>query len=172
MIAEARSICRLFSTQGVSLRADARSHTSKSIAMHNLRGQMLNNSEYTPSAALLSKLEDPNASATPSTLNSARDRHRLMKTYASIEEGNRPFAKRDHTEMLNALDKSRRAKELEKLQTRRWKSGDVYAPHDLSPEEMMKWRRKSQPSRDIFDILAINPLDEFKVGIESPASIV
>jgi len=53
--------------------------------------------------------------------------------------------------------------ELEKLQTRRWKKGDIYSPHDLSPAEMRKWRYRSKPDQDVFDMLNINPLDEYKV---------
>lgn len=52
---------------------------------------------------------------------------------------------------------------LQKLMTRRWKAGDVYAPHDLSPQEMKKWRMRQPRDRDVFDALAINPLNEYKV---------
>ncbi|KAL2217757.1 putative 37S ribosomal protein S18, partial [Thermoascus aurantiacus ATCC 26904] len=51
---------------------------------------------------------------------------------------------------------------LERFQTRDWKAGDIYAPHDLSPEEMKKWRKRHSPSRDAFDALNMNPLDQYK----------
>ncbi|RJE25938.1 hypothetical protein PHISCL_01707 [Aspergillus sclerotialis] len=51
---------------------------------------------------------------------------------------------------------------LEKYQTREWKAGDIYAPHDLSPTEMKKWKRRFSPSTDAFDALNINPLDLYK----------
>ncbi|KAJ5150941.1 uncharacterized protein N7482_010193 [Penicillium canariense] len=51
---------------------------------------------------------------------------------------------------------------LEKFQTRDWKAGDVYAPHDLSPAEMKKWGKRKSPSRDAFDALNLNPLDLYK----------
>ncbi|PLB50479.1 ribosomal protein S18 [Aspergillus steynii IBT 23096] len=51
---------------------------------------------------------------------------------------------------------------LEKFQTREWKAGDVYAPHDLSSTEMTKWRRRSSPSTDAFDALNLNPTDLYK----------
>jgi len=54
---------------------------------------------------------------------------------------------------------------LERFQTRDWKAGDIYAPHDLSPEEMKKWRKRHSPSRDAFDALNMNPLDQYKVRI-------
>ncbi|KAJ6007978.1 hypothetical protein N7540_011954 [Penicillium herquei] len=51
---------------------------------------------------------------------------------------------------------------LERFQTREWKAGDVYAPHDLSPAEMKKWGKRKAPSRDAFDALNMNPLDLYK----------
>lgn len=61
------------------------------------------------------------------------------------------------------LEKHDRAKALEKQQLRRWKAGDVYAPHDLSPVEMRKWRIRRAGGKDVFDMLGINPLMEYKV---------
>ncbi|WEW57958.1 hypothetical protein PRK78_003425 [Emydomyces testavorans] len=55
-----------------------------------------------------------------------------------------------------------RVKTMERYQTREWKTGDIYAPHDLSPSEMKKWKKKHSPSSDVFDALAINPLDLYK----------
>lgn len=52
---------------------------------------------------------------------------------------------------------------LERFQTREWKAGDIYAPHDLSPTEMSKWRKRSNPSADAFDALNLNPTDLYKV---------
>lgn len=62
---------------------------------------------------------------------------------------------------------SERAKSLERHlpPTSRWQVGDVYAPHDLSAEEAGKWRKRKSSERDVFDILAINPLDEYKVCV-------
>ena len=56
-----------------------------------------------------------------------------------------------------------RAKSLDRNHTRVWKSGDVYSPHDLSPSEMKKWRKRSSPSSDAFDVLGLNPLHQYKV---------
>lgn len=52
---------------------------------------------------------------------------------------------------------------LQKLLTRRWKAGDLYAPHDLSSAEMRKWRMAKKPETDAFDALALNPLEHYKV---------
>ncbi|TVY45741.1 37S ribosomal protein rsm18, mitochondrial, partial [Lachnellula subtilissima] len=57
---------------------------------------------------------------------------------------------------------SERASKFTKLITRRWKTGDVYAPHDLSEVEMTKWKRRSYPTHDVFDILDMNPLDHYR----------
>lgn len=55
---------------------------------------------------------------------------------------------------------------LEKFQTRDWKAGDIYAPHDLSPAEMKKWRKRQGPAADAFDALNLNPLDLYKVRLK------
>lgn len=52
---------------------------------------------------------------------------------------------------------------MEKMFTRDWKNGDVYAPHDLSAAEARKWRAKKAPTTDAFDVLSLNPLDLYKV---------
>ncbi|KAJ5934567.1 hypothetical protein N7466_004114 [Penicillium verhagenii] len=54
------------------------------------------------------------------------------------------------------------SKAIEKFQTRDWKAGDIYAPHDLSPAEMKKWSKRKAPSFDAFDALNLNPLNLHK----------
>lgn len=71
---------------------------------------------------------------------------------------------------IDALQKATRAADLEIFQTRRWKEGDVYAPHDLSWAEMRKNRKKGKLKMDAFDALAINPMDEYKVSPYPPVS--
>jgi len=62
------------------------------------------------------------------------------------------------------LEEASRRKALEQLQTRRWKGGDVYSPHDLSGPEMRKWSvAQKRARRDVFDVLGINPIKEYKV---------
>lgn len=61
----------------------------------------------------------------------------------------------------------RLAGNVTKMITRRWKAGDVYAPHDLHPVEFEKWRRRARPSYDAFDVLDMNPLDHYRVCLES-----
>lgn len=57
------------------------------------------------------------------------------------------------------------SKPLERFMTREWKAGDVYSPHDLSPSEMKKWRKRRSPPTDAFDSLKKNPLDLYKVSL-------
>lgn len=52
---------------------------------------------------------------------------------------------------------------MEKFQTREWRRGEIYSPHDLSPAEMKKWRKRQSPPTDAFDSLNKNPLDLYKV---------
>lgn len=56
------------------------------------------------------------------------------------------------------------SKPLERYQTRDFKAGDVYAPHDLSLVQMKKWGRRKSPGSDAFDALNLNPLDMYKVS--------
>ncbi|PYI01071.1 37S ribosomal protein S18 [Aspergillus sclerotiicarbonarius CBS 121057] len=51
---------------------------------------------------------------------------------------------------------------LERFQTREWRAGDIYSPHDLSPTEMRKWRKRNSPPTDAFDALNVNPLHMYK----------
>jgi hypothetical protein len=53
---------------------------------------------------------------------------------------------------------------LARQSTRNWKPGDIYAPHDLSPQEMVKWKAPKQPTKDIIDMLGLNPLDHYRVS--------
>lgn len=55
------------------------------------------------------------------------------------------------------------AQDLTRQLKRRWETGDIYAPHDLSPEELKKWKGKTRNNYDVFDLLTMNPIDEYKV---------
>lgn len=50
------------------------------------------------------------------------------------------------------------------------KVGQVYAPHDLSPVEVQKQSKLRLPNQDIFDVLGINPLFEYKVDHYNPST--
>ncbi|KJX95008.1 mitochondrial 37S ribosomal protein RSM18 [Zymoseptoria brevis] len=69
------------------------------------------------------------------------------------------------TQAQRDAERTYSAKDLSQQIPRRWKAGDVYAPHDLSGVEMSKWkklRRKPRPKYDVLDQLGVNPLDHYK----------
>lgn len=39
----------------------------------------------------------------------------------------------------------------------------MYAPHDLSSVEMMKWKQKRMVTQDAFEALDLDPRTEYKV---------
>ncbi|KAL9621860.1 MAG: hypothetical protein Q9160_003681 [Pyrenula sp. 1 TL-2023] len=61
-------------------------------------------------------------------------------------------------------DRSIRSKAIDKLQYRKWTTGDVYAPHDLTSIEQKKWSRSQRPSVDAFDVLSMDPLEQYTVS--------
>ena len=67
--------------------------------------------------------------------------------------------------MQEDLEYTHRAGDMEKQAWRKWKAGDVYAPHDLSQAEMAKWKLRALPREDVFDKLGIKPLEEYKVCV-------
>ncbi|KAI5815070.1 ribosomal protein S18 [Pyronema omphalodes] len=44
----------------------------------------------------------------------------------------------------------------------RFMTGDIYAPNDLSMQELERRRGNQRPVRDAFDILGINPMTQYK----------
>ena len=52
---------------------------------------------------------------------------------------------------------------MERLMARKWQGGDLYTPHDLTPREILKFSKTTNPSKDVFDVLGLNPLDAYKV---------
>jgi small subunit ribosomal protein S18 len=85
------------------------------------------------------------------------------------QAGSRAAARKDATgNLMQDLKKHKLASDLTKQITRRWKVGDVYAPHDLSSAEMQKWKRRGRLEHDVFDLLDLNPIEEYKVCSPSP----
>ncbi|KAI5356501.1 Putative ribosomal protein S18 [Septoria linicola] len=77
-------------------------------------------------------------------------------------------SRRQHIQRQMALDTERgwnRADLERQAVHRRWKAGDVYAPHDLTGIEMAKWkkmRRRPKPKFDVVDQLHLKPKDMYK----------
>ncbi|KAK3052794.1 hypothetical protein LTR09_006277 [Extremus antarcticus] len=83
----------------------------------------------------------------------------------TIAEIGRSTLERQARERVAALQRDWTRQDLEKQQQRRYKPGDVYAPHDLSGAEAAKWkklRRKGRMMQDVVDQLGINPIQHYK----------
>ncbi|XWX01883.1 hypothetical protein V2A60_009912 [Cordyceps javanica] len=65
-------------------------------------------------------------------------------------------------EQVDFLKNRKMSSDYLRQMPRRWVPGDVYSPHDLSPREMDKWRRRNQREADVVDILGLRPLDMYK----------
>lgn len=69
------------------------------------------------------------------------------------------------TQARAELERMALRKDMEQQMTRRWRAGDVYAPHDLSGVEMQKWKTtRRAPSKDAFDALGVDPRKLYKVS--------
>ncbi|KAJ4398539.1 hypothetical protein N0V91_010111 [Didymella pomorum] len=56
-----------------------------------------------------------------------------------------------------------RRENFQKQIYRRWQTGDIYSPHDLTGAEQKKWKfGRKKPQSDAFDVLGINPVSEYK----------
>lgn len=92
--------------------------------------------------------------------DSARHAAELLSTMQN-QNRNQPAAVVSET-AAQAVKNDWLGKQLNNQLSRRWHVGDVYAPHDLSPVEMKKWKKKGTPAIDAFDALDMNPIDEYK----------
>ncbi|KAL6702180.1 hypothetical protein J3F84DRAFT_356998 [Trichoderma pleuroticola] len=63
---------------------------------------------------------------------------------------------------IELLRNQKNSNDYLKQMPRRWDAGDVYSPHDMSPVEMQKWRKRSPRGGDVIDALGIRPLDMYK----------
>ncbi|KLU89963.1 hypothetical protein MAPG_08930 [Magnaporthiopsis poae ATCC 64411] len=81
---------------------------------------------------------------------STREAHRTLRKAQTKAEASASLRKEDQS---NAYMRQ---------MPRRWTAGEVYAPHDLSPEEIQRYfRREIRPRFDVFDVLGFNPLDNY-----------
>jgi small subunit ribosomal protein S18 len=67
--------------------------------------------------------------------------------------------------LIDQLKAQRQTEGYLRMMPRPWSQGNVYAPRDLSPAEMRKWRTIRPSREDVVDILGINPLDLYRVRI-------
>jgi small subunit ribosomal protein S18 len=71
----------------------------------------------------------------------------------------------EKTAQMDFLKNQKMSGDYLRQMPRRWQAGDVYSPHDLSPIEMQKWRKRSVRNSDVIDALGIKPLDMYKVRL-------
>ncbi|KAI0024130.1 ribosomal protein S18 [Xylariomycetidae sp. FL0641] len=118
-----------------------------------------------PSAtsSLLASVEDPAAGSggpgpgQPDLTQAATDMYARVRQRPGAEGGER--ARRPAEEELSLRHDN---EDYMRQLTRRWRAGDVYAPHDLSPSEMAKFRRNTARKRDLVDMLNLRPLDMYR----------
>jgi small subunit ribosomal protein S18 len=91
----------------------------------------------------------------------AESRARSERQKQSLLAGRKPGQPSLTT--VQELENAKRASDLSKQIWRRWRAGDVYAPHDLSAAEAAKWKKRDGPKHDIFDVLDFKPLENYKV---------
>ncbi|KAF1357889.1 ribosomal protein S18 [Lizonia empirigonia] len=69
----------------------------------------------------------------------------------------------DRPTQTREMIESERRSQFQRQIYRKWQPGDVYSPHDLSGAEQKKWKNgRKKPASDAFDVLGINPINEYK----------
>ncbi|KAI0514523.1 ribosomal protein S18 [Xylaria bambusicola] len=93
--------------------------------------------------------------------NSGNETNLASDVYRSIRSmGRNTLAGRQRvTEDLST--RSRNADYMRQL-PRRWRTGDVYSPHDMSISEVDKWRKTTARKQDLVDLLGLRPLDMYR----------
>ncbi|CAJ0539249.1 Ff.00g069580.m01.CDS01 [Fusarium sp. VM40] len=144
-----RSVIRPFSTTAPA--AAPREFTPPAGA-HNHRLANLNNSSHSKNTS--NNRTGSRGGGTTRGDAAARllDRYKSRANSYSMEK----------SQQMDFLKNQKMSNDFLKQMPRRWQAGDVYSPHDLSPIEMQKWRKKSVRNNDVIDALGINPLDMYK----------
>lgn len=117
------------------------------------------------------RFNNNSSSRNPTTASSAvGDALASMLAETSTREAHRSLRKaQTKAEASASLRKEDQSNAYMRQMPRRWTAGEVYAPHDLSPEEIQRYfRRELKPRFDVFDVLGFNPLDNYSV-IFSPS---
>lgn len=167
---EMRCMCRPFSSLNSILRAEGAPQRGK---VTTLQGSVRRLTQSARTAAPISgraqqaPARDAGEYKLPQLRSKETKQHQVVQELherAMISKGQIVNGKKTRATM-EELQRDGEARALEKFQTRKWKQGDVYAPHDLTPAEMYKWKTRGRPTMDAFDALAINPLHEYKVRL-------
>jgi small subunit ribosomal protein S18 len=114
-----------------------------------------------PDDALLSILGGSSAARSPAAPQQRPNGASLATRLARDAGLDRPSQSR---EMLESERRSQYQRQI----YRKWQPGDVYSPHDLTGAEQKKWKfGRKKPQSDAFDVLGINPINEYKVSGKS-----
>ncbi|QPH05539.1 hypothetical protein C2857_003395 [Epichloe festucae Fl1] len=113
-----------------------------------------------------------NPSSSSNLLSISNDRHKRAPHYRPVARPGEAASNmldritstqhRSKLESVEALRNAKNSSDYLRQMPRRWDAGDVYSPHDLSPIEMRKWRKRSLRKNDVVDALGIRPLDMYK----------
>lgn len=74
------------------------------------------------------------------------------------------FSRQQRERSENDVRSSNIADSYARQMPRKWKRGDVYAPKDLSPVEVRRFKKFRPPTVDTVDLLGFNPLDNYRVS--------
>jgi small subunit ribosomal protein S18 len=111
--------------------------------------------------ALLSILGGSSAARAPEAYQQRTGGSSLATRLARDAGLDRPSQSREMIE-------SERREQYQRQIYRKWQPGDVYSPHDLTGAEQKKWKfGRKKPQSDAFDVLGINPINEYKVSGKS-----
>lgn len=110
--------------------------------------------------------QDPSkASYNPRRRNDLDSHRKTFQKATDMGERSRQ-SRLDTAKIWKESGKSKATSPLEIHQNngRKWKAGDVYAPHDLSSVEMKRWMYRRPGTTDAFDVLGIDPSTQYKVS--------
>jgi small subunit ribosomal protein S18 len=118
-------------------------------------------------------LDSPSSRTSRSPRNATYAASNIFESFRnSRHEGNNGApAGEERTDTAAALRGKNTSEEYMRQMPRRFNMGDLYAPHDLSPTEMKKWRKITTVDRDLVDLLGIRPLDMYRVSSWFSSSI-
>ncbi|KAI6090522.1 ribosomal protein S18 [Hypoxylon rubiginosum] len=123
--------------------------------------QSIRRDVQTTTSSLLNIDDSISSSSSPSSSSNYNSRPNPTHSASDIYEAMRSRTLKRKTTM-DDVNKNVRHDDYARQMTRRWNVGEVYAPHDLSPSEMAKWRRNQARKKDLVDMLGLRPLDMYR----------
>ncbi|TLD23937.1 hypothetical protein PspLS_06849 [Pyricularia sp. CBS 133598] len=137
---------------------------------HQCRSFVCEQTANFSSTSLAAIIQKPNASSGSKLLSqvdwgSNETTGDALKKYvwsAEIRERNKNEYAAKHEKTQTQIRKNQVASNYLRQSPRRWNQGELYSPHDLSPEELARFRKPTRPKFDVIDVLGINPLDEYQ----------